>query len=466
MQTIVLLYNTNFLDSRRSLLYMKNNDQWTSKLGFILAAAGSAIGLGAIWKFPYMAGTNGGGVFFLIFLLLTIFVGAPILIAEFVIGRSAQKDAVTAYRKLSPKSRWHLLGYGGVIVSFIILSFYSVVGGWILSYLARSLVGALNSELDYGNLFTHIITHPFESVVSQFIFLLLTIIVVQGGIQAGIERASKYMMPALFILFIVLVIRSLTLDGAMEGVKFLLQPDFSAIKAETILYALGQSFFALSVGSSVMVTYASYLSKQENMVKSAFSVVGLNIFISLLAGLVIFPAVFALGFEPGAGPGLVFVVLPAVFNQIAFGGIFLTIFLILLLFATLTSAFSMLEIIVAVLVKDKTNKRKMAAWSAGILIFLLGIPSALSFGVLSDIQIAGKSVFDFADYITSNIGLPLGALLISLYVGYRLPRKLVKDELELGTKGIGVLFDIWYFLIRYIVPVGILFVFFHSIGLF
>jgi NSS family neurotransmitter:Na+ symporter len=214
-----------------------------------------------------------------------------------------------------------------------------------------------------------------------------------------------------------------------------------------------------------MVTYSSYLSKQENMVKSAFSVVGLNIFISLLAGLVIFPAVFALGFEPGAGPGLVFVVLPAVFNEMAFGGIFLTIFLVLLLFATLTSAFSMLEIVVAVLVKNHSRKRKMITWIAGVLVFIVGVPSALSFGILSDVSIAGKSIFDFADFITSNIGLPLGALLISLYIGHRLPRTLVKEELELGTNGIGMLFDIWYFLIRYIVPVGILFVFLHSIGL-
>lgn len=445
---------------------MNKENQWTSKLGFILAAAGSAIGLGAIWKFPYMAGTNGGGIFFLIFLLLTCFIGAPILIAEFAIGRKAQTDAVSAYRKLTPNSLWHWLGYGGVAVSFIILSFYSVVGGWILSYLGRGLMGSLTSTSDYDSLFSNIISNPVEAVMSQLIFIVMTILVVQAGVQQGIERASKYMMPALFILFIVLVIRSLTLEGAYEGVKFLLYPDFSEITAETILYALGQSFFALSVGLSVMVTYASYLSKQENIVKSAFSVVGLNIFISLLAGLVIFPAVFALGFEPGAGPGLVFVVLPAVFNEMAFGGLFFTIFLILLLFATLTSAFSMLEIVVAVIVKENKSKRKMVSWLAGILVFIVGIPSALSFGVLSEVKIAGKTIFDFADFITSNIGMPLGALLISLYIGYRLPRRLVKEELELGTNGIGVLFDIWYFLIRYIVPVGILLVFFHSIGLF
>ncbi|WP_077214436.1 sodium-dependent transporter [Bacillus dakarensis] len=446
---------------------MNTQEQWTSKLGFILAAAGSAIGLGAIWKFPYVAGTNGGAIFFLIFILMTLFIGTPILMAEFIIGRNTQKDAVSAYKTLAPHSAWPMLGYLGVIASMILLSFYGVVGGWILSYLWRSVTGAftgLASE-DYGALFNETIGNPVESVIAQLIFMILTIWVVQGGVSKGIEKANKYMMPALFILFIVLAFRSLTLDGAMAGVEFLLKPDFSSITAQTILLAMGQSFFALSVGISVMVTYASYLSKKENITKSAFSVVGLNILISLLAGLVIFPAVFALGFEPGAGPGLVFVVLPAVFNEMVFGGIFLTIFLILLLFATMTSAFSILEIVVAVMVKKEGKKRKKASWIAGMIIFVLGIPSALSFGVLSEITIFGKSIFDFADFLVSNLSLPIGALFISLFVGYRMPRKMVKQELEQGTKGLAQLFNLWYFAIRYLVPVGIILVFLNSIGL-
>jgi NSS family neurotransmitter:Na+ symporter len=296
--------------------------------------------------------------------------------------------------------------------------------------------------------------------------MILTIFVIQGGVQQGIEKASKYMMPALFILFIILAIRSLTLDGASKGVEFLLKPNWSSLTPDTILLALGQSFFALSVGISVMVTYASYLSKKENITKSAFSVVGLNIFISLLAGIVIFPAVFALGVEPGAGPGLVFVVLPAVFNEMAFGAFFLTIFLVLLLFATLTSAFSILEIVVAAIVKEKTELRKQWAWKTGFVIFIFGIPSALSFGVWSDVLIFGKTIFDFADFIASNIGMPLGAFLISIFVGYRLPYKLLKSELTLGTFGnMNKLFTIWYFTIRFIVPVAIIFVFLKSIGL-
>ncbi|WP_370294293.1 sodium-dependent transporter, partial [Rossellomorea marisflavi] len=240
---------------------MAAKQQWTSKLGFILAAAGSAIGLGAIWKFPYMAGANGGGVFFLLFILFTVLIGAPILLAEFIIGRKAGADAITSYKKLAPNSYWHLIGYLGTIVSFIILSFYSVVGGWILSYLWRSVTGSLSGKTQegYSALFESVISNPWEVLIAQGVFMIMTIMVVQGGVQKGIERASRYMMPSLFILFFVLVIRALTLDGAMEGVRFLLLPDWSQLTGKTVLLAMGQAFFALTVGLSVMVTYASYL---------------------------------------------------------------------------------------------------------------------------------------------------------------------------------------------------------------
>jgi NSS family neurotransmitter:Na+ symporter len=446
---------------------MSKQDQWTSKLGFILAAAGSAIGLGAIWKLPYMTGENGGGVFFLLFIIFTLLIGAPILIAEFTIGRNAQKDAISAYKHIAPGKPWALIGYGGVVASIILLSFFSVVGGWIISYLARSFTGSLSNltQEEYGNFFNTIISNPYETVIAQLLFMVFTIWVVQGGVSKGIEKANKYMMPSLFILFIILLIRSLTLDGAMEGVKFFLKPDFSALTGETILLALGQSFFALSVGVSVMVTYASYLSKKEDITKSAFSVVGLNIFISLLAGLVIFPAVFALGFSPSSGPGLVFVVLPAVFNEMALGGIFMSIFFILLLFATLTTAFSILEIVVAAMIKGDSAKRKKASWIAGITVFLIGIPSALSFGVLSDVKIFNLSIFDFADYLTSNIALPVGALFISLFIGYQMKRIEVQKEFETGADPGRSLFKLWYFLIRYIVPIMIILVFLKSTNL-
>ena len=446
---------------------MQKHEQWSSKIGFILAAAGSAIGLGAIWKFPYMTGTNGGAAFFLLFIVFTLFIGAPILIAEFIIGRNGQKDAVNSYKKIAPNTKWPILGWMGVIASVLLLSFYSVVGGWILSYLGRSLLGKITgiNSTEYESLFNNIIANPTESIISQVLFMLLTIWVVQGGIKKGIEQASKYMMPALFIIFLILVVRSLTLDGAMEGVSFFLQPDFSKLTGESVLLALGQAFFALSVGISVMVTYASYLPKNENLMKSGFSVVGLNILISLLAGLVIFPAVFALGYDPASGPGLVFVILPAVFNEIAFGGFFITIFMVLLLFATLTSAFSILEIIVAVISKENPEKRKSSAWIAGTITFIVGIPSALSYGVLKDFHIAGKTFFDLADYIVSNLALPLGSLFISIFVGYVMDKKVVMEELQSGSKLKSWMFSGWYVIIRYLCPIAILLIFLNSIGI-
>ncbi|MDG5471816.1 sodium-dependent transporter [Jeotgalibacillus sp. ET6] len=441
-----------------------SNQQWSSKLGFVLAAAGSAIGLGAIWKFPYMAGSNGGSIFLLFFIIFTVLIAGPILLAEFVIGRRGKKDAISTFQKLAPSTPWPIIGILGTFIAIIILSFYSVVGGWILSYLVRSVTGGLSglTQAEYGALFDSIIANPLEVLVAQAVFMLITIIVVSGGIQNGIEKASTFMMPALLVIFVILAIRSLTLDGAAEGVAYLFVPDWSYFTPETMLLALGQSFFALSVGVSVMITYASYLTDQDNLGRSTLSVASLNIVISILASLVIFPAVFALGFEPGEGPGLVFVVLPAVFNELAFGGVFMFVFLILLLFATLTSAFSILEIVVASFSRGKDRERIKYTWIAGTIIFAVGIPSALSFGVLTDVTIMGKLIFDFADYFTASFGLPLGALLVCLFIGFQLSKKDVYEELE---KGVGVRskwMPIWYFAVKYLAPLAILFIFLQS----
>ena len=430
---------------------MAPREQWTSKIGFILAAAGSAIGLGAIWKFPYMAGTNGGSVFVLLFIISTIAIGLPILIAEFVIGRMGKADAVTAFKKLTPGKIWPYVGWLGFAFGVIVLSFYSVVGGWILSYLARALIFQLDGA-DHGQLFLSITSNPLEILLAQAVFMLLTIWIVQGGVQAGIERASTWMMPLLLIFFIVLAIRSLTLDGAMEGVRFLFVPDWSLLTGETFLIALGQAFFSLSVGVTAMMTYASYLPKEERLGQSALSVSILNIVISILAGLVIFPAVFALGESPAEGPGLIFIILPAIFEQIPFGNLFMIIFFILMLFATLTSSIAMLEIVVSTGIRAKYERRKRASWIFGALIFIIGIPSALSFGVLSDVNIFGQSIFDFADIITSRIGMPIGALAISIFAGFILTKAQTTDELNMNP----TLYKIWRFLVRFAAPVAII----------
>lgn len=430
-----------------------------------MAAAGSAIGLGAIWKFPYIAGVSGGGAFFFMFVIFTIFLGLPLLIAEFVVGRKTQKNAVEAYQELAPASKWHWIGYLGIITCFILLSFYSVIGGWIISYIWKTLTGQLSglSQEQYGELFGATIADPFGVLIVQGIFMLITIFVVAKGVQKGIEKTSEIMMPILFILFIALIIRSLTLDGAMAGVSFLFKPDFGQITPETILFALGQSFFALSVGVSVMVTYSSYLSKQESLLRSAVSIVGLNLFIILLAGLAIFPAVFSFGLKPDAGPVLLFNVLPVVFNQMPLGMVFFVAFLVLFLFAALTSAFSMLEIIVSVIAKGDVKKRSKWSWIIGVAIFVFGIPSALSFGVLSDVQIFGKSIFEVADYLVSNVLMPIGALLISIFVPWKIKKSALYEELSLGGGFPLGLFKLWYFLIRYIAPVAIIVVCYHVI---
>ncbi|WP_108671703.1 sodium-dependent transporter [Peribacillus acanthi] len=442
-------------------------EQWSSRLGFILAAAGSAIGIGAIWKLPYVTGVSGGGAFFLLFILFSLFVGLPLLLAEFVIGRTTGKEAIRAYQAIAPHSKWHWIGILGVITCFILLSFYSVIGGWIVLYFVKGLFGGLIQDgANYGQYFESTISSSGLVITAQGAFLLITILVVAKGVQAGIERASKLMMPALFILFLVLIVRSLTLENAMEGVKFFLAPNFSGISSESILFAMGQSFFSLSVGVSVMVTYSSYLSKKESLIQPALSVVWLNLLIAMLAGLAIFPAVFSLGLEPTAGPGLLFIVLPSVFQQIVFGELFLVLFLALFLFATLTSAFSMLEIVVASLVKGKTEKRAAYSWITGILIFILGIPSALSYGLLGDFLILDKSIFDAADYLVSNILLPIGSLLIAIFVPLKIKKSRLKEELLRNSKAGNAFFTIWYYVMRFVVPVVIVIVFLDSLGVF
>ncbi|RFB18802.1 sodium-dependent transporter [Bacillus sp. HNG] len=445
---------------------MKQSEQWSSKISFILAAAGSAIGLGAIWKFPYVAGTSGGGIFFIIFLIFTLLIGLPLLLAEFVIGRSTQKNAIEAFKELAPKTNWHIVGRLGFFTNAILLSFYSVVGGWILIYLVSGSIGRLNglTETEYGRYFGETISNPFLVIFAQLVFMFITIIVVAKGVQSGIEKASKWMMPALFILFLIIIIRSITLENSLEGILFILKPSLSSLTSETILFALGQSFFALSVGASTMLTYSSYLSKKEDLVQSAFSIVLLNILVTLLAGLAIFPAVFAFDLEPDAGPVLLFNVLPTVFNNMPFGMLFLVAFLLLFLFATLTSAFSMLELIVAILTKGNVQKRKFYAWMSGLIIFLVGVPSALSYGVLSDVHLFGKSIFDLADYLVSNILLPIGAFFISLFISFKFPRTILYKEMQMGSSIHISLLKTWFFLIRYVVPVVIAIVFLDSLG--
>ena len=443
----------------------ERKDQWSSKLGFILSSAGAAIGLGAIWKFPYVTGMSGGGAFFLIFVGFTLLIGLPLLISEFIIGRGAGKEAISAYKKLAPNSFWVWVGRLGVVGCFLLLSFYSVVGGWVLIYSALSIPGKVISEgADYSSLFGAVTSSPWVTLAGLLIFTLVNVLVVSSGVQNGIEKANKYMMPLLFVFFTILVIRALTLEGAMEGVKFFLSPDFSSITRESILYALGQSFFSLAVGFSCMVTYSSYLKKDVSLTSSASTVVSLNIFVSLLAGLAIFPVVFAFGYEPAEGPGLLFVVLPSIFSQLPFGEIFLCMFLLLFLFATLTSSFSLYEILVAAITENGKRSRKFVTWGTGLVVFIAAIPAALSSSSLATFTIFNKNIFDGTDYLVSNLLLPFGSFLIALFIIHKMDQVLVKEEFHLSSTVSPTLYTVWRNLMKWIVPTTILVVFLNTLG--
>lgn len=444
---------------------MARQENWSSKLGFILSAAGSAIGLGAIWKFPYTMGTNGGAVFFLLFVFFTFLIGAPVLLAEFLIGRSSRKSAVEAFAALVPNRIWSLTGALGVLTCFVLLSFYSVVGGWVLAYVFYALTGQLAAVGDYGAFFGGLIANPGKVLLFQGIFMLAVVWVVRSGVSRGIEKANKYMMPSLFVMFLLLAVRSLTLDGAADGVAFMFQPDWSYLNAETALSALGQAFFALSLGVSAMITYASYLDNQTDLARNANTVVWMNLGVSLLAGLVIFPAVFALGFEPNQGPGLIFAVLPAVFDHLPFGHVLFAVFMVLVLFATLTSAFAMLETATAAAVSRRPEKRGLYTCLLGIGIFLAGIPSALSFSTWQDVKLLGdKDVFGTLDYLVTSWSMPVGALLTTLFVGWAWNRQRLMHDVRMGSSLPPGLFSAWYALVRYVAPVAIVLVFLNTLG--
>ena len=436
---------------------MSEKSQWGSKIGFILASAGSAIGLGAVWKFPYMTAANGGGSFLLVFLIFTLLIGLPLLLAEFVLGRGAAVSAVKTFGKLGKNKKYNIFGIIGAFALFVLLSFYSVIGGWILVYLGISIADSLGiySTNDYVALFGNIISNSWIALGAQAMFILLNVLIVSRGVQKGIERASKIMMPMLFIIFLIIITRSLTLPNSMAGVTYFLKPDFSKITTSGLLFALGQSFFALSIGVTAMLTYASYLNKQVNMVQSGVSVVMMNIAVSIMAGLAIFPAMSSFGMESEGGPSLLFIVLPQLFNNMAFGKIFYILFLILFLFATITSSVVMLEINVGNLTDQKNTNRTKWSVIVGILTFVFGIPSALSYGTLANTLFFGKTFFDSMDFLVSNILMPLGCLFLSIFTGYILDKKVAMRELHVkedNKVSLGF-FKVWLFLLRYILPI-------------
>ena len=437
---------------------MSNHSHWKTSTGFILASAGSAIGLGAMWKFPYMAGIYGGGAFLFMFLIFTIFVGLPLLIMEFTVGKMGHTYTTQIYIKLTGKKWLNIIGWNGNLAVFILFGFYSVIGGWIIIYIGNVIIQALSLKLVslIDIKFEEIISNPLLTVIGQGVFIFLTMIIVMLGVEKGLEKASKIMMPLLFVFLIIIVAKSLTLEGAVDGIRYILQPRVDDISVEGVLFALGQSFFTLSLGTTGMITYASYAPKEMTIKSSAFSIVVMNILISILAGLAIFPALKTFGYQPQEGPGLLFKVLPLVFNQMHFGAIFYFIFLLLFLFAALTSSISLLELNVSNFSKNDNSKRKKVAVIGSIFVFIISIPSTLSFSSLREVIFGAGTIFDNMDFIVSNILMPLGALGTTLVVGQLLDKTLLKENFG---KDKFKLFLPWYYLIKFVMPIIIVLVF-------
>ncbi len=449
---------------------MEKRGVFGSKLAIVLATAGSAVGLGNIWRFPFMTGQNGGAVFILIYFACVLLLGIPGMVSEFVVGRYSQTNAARAYENIG-HGRWRFVGYLGILTSTIILGFYAVVAGWCLQYLFASLAGRLDGNADYIiNYFNTFSSDPLKPCLWAVGFVLITHFVVAQGVEKGIERASKLLMPLLLILLLILVVASCMLPGASAGVKFLLWPDSSKVSAGVFLEALGQAFFSLSLGTACLCTYASYFKRDTNLIKSATQIALLDSSIAILAGLMIFPAAFSVGVQPDSGPSLIFITLPNVFQQ-AFGAmptagwIISILFYALLVFAALTSTISMHEIGTAFFHEELRMPRKHAAWVLTIVCAVIAVFCSLSVGAMPSIKVLGLSLMDFCDYLTAQYMLPAGALLTSVMMGWFVNLQVVKDELTNGGTIRESFFKAWLFAVRFVVPLCIVLIFLHQFGI-
>ena len=443
-----------------------------SRLGVVLATAGSAVGLGNVWRFPYMVGNDGGAAFIVVYLCCVLFLGIPGMVAEFVVGRASHTNAARAYRSLSDHPLWGITGYVGVITSMIILGFYAVVAGWCLQYLYASLTEQLQGSKEYVvEYFTTFSTSLFRPAVAAVLFILITHHIVAIGVRGGIERASKLLMPMLFIILIILVVASCLLPGAWGGITFMLKPDFSRITRGVLLDALGQAFFSLSLGTACLTTYASYFKSNTQLSKSAVNIALIDILVALLAGMVIFPAAFSVGVRPDAGPSLIFITLPNVFQQ-AFVHLPITGYCISVLFyalmalAALTSTISMHEIGTAFFHEELHISRKAAAWVVTSVCSIIAILSALSMAHTECLQLQGRPLMECFDYVTAQVLMPLGSLATCLFVGWVLPKRIVAHQLTNGGSLKAGFAFVFLFVVKYICPIAIAAIFLHQFGVF
>ena len=440
-----------------------SRDSFGSRFGALVAMAGSAVGLGNLWRFPYLVGENGGAAFIIIYILLSFLICLPIFISEFVIGRRSQKNAYAAFRDLSGGSAWRWVGLFTIIVPLVVLSYYSVIGGWSVEYLLKSVTFAFESasQSAMSTMFSDFVSSTWGPLLVHTGFLMVTTLIVVVGIKDGIENFSKVMMPMLFFMVLAIAIYSMTLPGSKAGLDYLFNPDFSKITGKACAAALGQAFFSLSLGFGTIMTYASYVDKKENILFQSTATAVSDLMFALIAGMAIMPAVFAFGLNPQSGPGLVFETLPFVFGQMPAGGFVAILFFLALLVAALTSSISMLEVAVAYLVEEKGFSRVWACVVLFVVCWVVGAVCSLSFGPLSDVKIGGGNIFDFFDNLSSNILMTLGSLLTVLFVGWRLKKTDVYDEFTNGgtLSRNAKLFGVLWFLIRYICPLAIISIF-------
>jgi NSS family neurotransmitter:Na+ symporter len=449
----------------------KKRETFSSGLAVFFATLGSAVGLGNIWKFPYMIGSNGGGAFLFVYLLCIIFVGLPVMISEFYIGRKMRKNVIGSLKQLKPNSNWKIIGVFGIITAYLILFFYSCVAGWVYSYVFKALRGDFSSTSvqSVKSTFTNTLLGPVPPIIWQVIVLATVSIILIMGVQKGIEKVTKTLMPVLFLLIILCDIRAITLPGASQGIKFLFKIDFSMLTKQGILAALGLAFFKLSLGMGTMVTYGSYFTKDNNLIGTSARVAISDTLVSILAGIAIFPAVFSFNMQPGAGPGLLFMTIPLVFSKIPFGNILLVLFFILTSIAATTAMMSILEVLVAYYSEERGFTRKNAVIINAVIIAVIGVLATLSAdsgSILGNIKIFGKGFFDLFDYMSSNILMPIGGLLIALLLGYFTKKEDIKYELSNGgTLKTDIVINLYYFIVRFITPVLLIIIFLNSIGI-
>lgn len=447
---------------------MSERALFATKIGVIASTVGSAIGLGNIWRFPYITGQDGGAIFLLTYIVCILLIGIPLMIAEFMIGRKAKSNVSRAFTKLKPGTNWNMVGYIGIAACIIILGFYMVISGWVTEYLIKSfsndLIGKSSAELTAS--FEKFVTDPYRPLLGIFIFLFLNYIIIIQGVTKGIERASNILMPLLFVILIVFCIKAMFMPGTKEGLSYLFRPDISKLNTKVVFDALGQAFFSLSIGMGILITYGSYFKRNTNLTSTASIVTFLNLLMAILAGMIIFPATFSFGINPTQGPELIFITLPNVLQKFAHPHLWSILFFLLVAVAALTSTISLCEVVVAYIHEEFKTTRNKAALILMLMVAVLSILCSLSFGVLKDATIFGRTIFDFSDFVSANILLPTSGFLLAIFVGWKIRGKYVYTELITNNRLPRPLFYSIMFCIRYLAPISIIFIFLSSMGLF